>query len=41
MKSAAQLRLIDLILAMTLYLPVRHKTVTLHKSQVHGPGVMQ
>jgi len=37
MKSAAQFRLIDLIFAMTVYLPVRH---TLHKSQVHGPGVI-
>jgi len=38
MKSAAQFRFIDLILAMTVYLSVRH---TLHKSQVHHPGVMQ
>jgi len=33
MKSAAQFRLIDLILAMTVYSPVRH---TLHKNQVYG-----
>jgi len=38
MKSAAPFWLTDLILAMTAYLPVRH---TLHKSQVHGHGVMQ
>ena len=38
MKSAAQCQLIGLILAMTVYFPVGH---TLHKSQVHGPGVMQ
>jgi len=38
MKSAVQFRLIDLILAMTVCLPVRH---TLHNSQVHDPGVMR
>jgi len=39
MKSVAHFRIIDFILAMTVYLPVIHST--LHKSHVQGTGVMQ